>query len=132
MKTAKFSKVERRLAQNASRQAHQQLMRVPWNRFHKTYEEYIRWQAFALWARAVVESEGSVPPRLKAMLRKRCPGFVKEADLSVHPELLAIQLLPWIQNQTFGFTRTEGWLNALVFYGFRNLRAQAYWTYWEH
>jgi hypothetical protein len=35
-------------------------MRVPWVRFHKTYEEYLRWEALALWARAM--------SRLKAVL----------------------------------------------------------------
>src|SRR4029077_9031920 len=132
MKTAKFSKLERRVGHIASRRAHRQLMQVPWNRFHKAYEEYIHWQAFALWARTVVESEGCTPARLKAILRRRCPGFVEEADRSNQPERLAVQLLPWIHNQTFGFTRSEGWLDALVFYGFRDIRAQGYWTYWEH
>jgi hypothetical protein len=132
MKTVMFSKVERRVAQNASRQARRQLMLVPWDRFHKTYEEYVRWQAFALWARTVVESKGRAPAWLKTILRKRCPGFVEEANRSNQPELLAVQLLPWIQAQTFGFTRSGGWLDALVFYGFRDIRAQAYWTYWEH
>src|SRR5260370_684776 len=93
MKTAKFSKLERRVGQIASRRAHRQLMQVPWHRFHKAYEEYIRWQAFVLWARAVVESEGIAPSWLKAILRKRCPGFVEEVDRSNKTELLGLQLL---------------------------------------
>jgi hypothetical protein len=89
-------------------------------------------QAFTLWARAVVESEGCAPYWLKAILRKRCPGFAKEVDRSSKPELLGLKLLPWVHNQSFGFVKEEGWLDALVFYGFRDIRAQAYWTYWEH
>jgi len=46
-------------------------MRVPWVRFHKTYEEYLRWEALALWARAIVETEGSGPSWLVATLKKR-------------------------------------------------------------
>lgn len=107
-------------------------MQVPWDRFHKAYEEYIRWQAFALWARAVVESEGFAPFWLKAILRKRCPGFAEEVDRSKKPDLLGLQLLPWVHNQVFGFAKQEGWLDALAFYGFRDIRAQGYWTYWEH
>jgi hypothetical protein len=123
MKTAKFSKLERRIGHSASRRARRQLMQVPWDRFHKAYEEYIRWQAFVLWARAVVELEGSTPSWLEAILRKR---FLNK------PELLGLQLLPWVHNQAFGFAKEEAWLDALVFYGFRDTRSQGYWTCWEH
>jgi len=107
-------------------------MQVPWDRFHKAYDEYIRWQAFVLWARAILELEGSAPPWLEAILRKRCPGFMEEVARSNKPELLGLQLLSRVHNQTFGFTKDEGWLDALVFYGFRDIRAQGYLEYWEH
>ena len=132
MKTAKFTKLERRVGHFASRRARRQLMQVPWNRFHKAYEEYIRWQAFALWARAVVESEGFAPSWLKAILRKRCPGFAEEAARSNRPELLGLELLRWVQNRAFGHAKEEGWLDALVFYGFRDARSQGSWEYWGH
>ena len=107
-------------------------MQVPWDRFHKAYQEYIRWQAFVLWARAVVELEGGAPSWLEAILRECCPGFTKEVARSNKPELLGLQLLPWVHNQVFGFAKQEGWLDALVFYGFRDTRSQGYWAYWEH
>jgi hypothetical protein len=132
MKPSKFTKLERRVGDIASRRARRQLMQVPWARFHKAYEEYIRWQAFVLWARAIVELEGSAPSWLEAILRKHCPGLAKESTRSNKPELLGLQLLPWVHNQVFGFTKQEGWLDALVFYGFRDIRSQGYWAYWEH
>jgi hypothetical protein len=132
MMTAKFTKLERKVRDIAARRARRELMGVPWGRFYKAYEDYIRWQAFALWARAVVEVEGCAPPWLKAILRKRCPGLAEEAARSSKPELLGFELLPWVHNQAFGFAKEEGWLDALVFYGFRDTRAQGYWTYWEH
>lgn len=132
MKTAKFSKLERRVGHSASRRARLQLMQVPGDRFHSAYEDYIHWQAFTLWARAVVESEGCAPSWLKAILRKHCPGFAEEAARSRKPELLGIQPLSWIHNRTFGFAKQEGWLDALVFYGFRDARSHGYWAYWEH
>lgn len=107
-------------------------MRVPWDYFHKAYEEYVRWQAFVLWARAVVELEGCAPSWLEAILRKRCPGFTEKSARSNKPELLGLQLLPWVHNQVFGFAKQEGWLDALVFYAFRDTRSQGYWAYWEH
>jgi hypothetical protein len=131
MKTAKFTKLERRVGHTASRRAHWQLMQVPWVRFHRAYEEYIRWQAFVLWARAVVESEGCAPSWLKAILRKRCPGFAEEAARSNMPELMGLQLLPWVHNQVFEFAVEEGWFDALVFYAFRDARSQGDWAYWE-
>lgn len=130
--TAKFTKLERRIRDIASRRARRQVMQVRWDRFHRAYEEYIRWQAFALWARAVVEVEGCAPPWLKAILRKRCPGFAEEAARSSKAELLGFELLPWVHNQAFAFAKKEGWLDALVFYGFRDTRSQGYWAYWEH
>jgi hypothetical protein len=132
MKTAKFPNPERRVGHSANRRAHRQLLRVPWDRFRKAYEEYTRWQAFVLWARAIVELEGSTPSWLEAILRKRCPGFTEEVARSEKPELLGLQLLPWVQNQVFGSAKQAGWLDALVFYGFRDTRSQGYWTYWEH
>jgi hypothetical protein len=132
MKTAKFTKLERRVGDIASQRARRQLMQVPWDRFHKAYDEYIRWQAFVLWARAIVELKGSAPSWLKPILRKRCPGVTEEVDRSDKPELLGFQLLPWVHNHAFGFAKQEGWLDALVFYGFRDTRSQGYWTYWEH
>ena len=132
MKTAKFTKLERRVGHIASQRARRQLMQVPWDRFHKAYEEYIHWQAFVLWARAIVELEGRVPSWLEAILRNRCPGFAAEAAYSNKTELLGLQLLPWVYNRAFGFAKEEGWLGALVFYGFRDTRSQGYWAYWEH
>lgn len=132
MKTAKSTKIERRVGDIASRRARRQLMKVPWDRFHKAYEAYIRWQAFVLWTRSIVELEGSVSSWLRVILRKRCPGFTEEADRSDKPKLLGFQLLPWVHNHVFGFAKQEGWLDALVFYGFRDTRSQGYWTYWEH
>jgi hypothetical protein len=132
MKTAKFTNLERRVGHIASQGARRQLMQVPWDRFRKAYEEYIRWQAFVLWARAIVELEGRVPSWLEAILRKRCPGFAAEAAYSNKTELLGLQMLPWVHNRKFGFAKEEGWLDALVFYGFRDARSQGYWAYWEH
>ena len=132
MKTAKFTKLERRVGHIASQRARRQLMQVPWDRFHKAYKEYVRWQAFVLWARAVAELDGCAPSWLEAILRKRCPGFTEEAARSNKTELLGLQLLPWVHDQVFGFAKEEGWLDALVFYGFRDIRSQGYWAYWEH
>ncbi len=107
-------------------------MRVPWNRFQKAYEEYVRWEAFALWVRAIVEGEGCAPSWLAATLKKRCPGFIENEALLNEPRLLGFRFHAWIHNQIFGLAKQEGWLDALLFYGVRDLRSQSTWAYWEH
>jgi len=109
-----------------------QLMRVPWDRFHKAYEEYLCWEALALWVRAVVETEGSAPSWLVATLKKRCPGFIENEALLNEPRLLGFRVHEWIHNRVFGLAKQEGWLDALMFYGVRDLRSQNTWAYWEH
>ena len=51
---------------------------------------------------------------------------MEEVARSNKPELLGLQLLPWVHNQVFGFAKEEGWLDALAFYGFRDSRSQGY------
>ena len=43
--------------------------------FAALVNEYIEWEAFAFWARLIVESVGNVPDYLKAVVSQRCPGF---------------------------------------------------------
>jgi hypothetical protein len=125
-------KLERRVQGIARHRATKQLMQVPWGRFHRAYEEYLRWEALALWLRAVVETEGSAPSWLAATLKKRCPGFIENQALLNEPRLLGFRFHEWIHNQIFGLAKQEGWLDALLFYGVRDLRSQNTWAYWEH
>ena len=125
-------KLARRVQGIARRRATKQLMLVPWDRFHKAYEEYLRWEALALWVRAVVETEGSAPSWLVATLKKRCPGFIENEAVLNEPRLLGLRFHEWIYSQIFGLAKQDGWLDALLFYGVRDLRSQSTWAYWEH
>ncbi len=116
----------------ASRRARRQLICVPWNRFHRAYEKYIRWQAFSFWVHAIVETEGHVPSWLRVALRERCPGFLEHRARSKKKHPLDLQLRSWIDGQIFRPAREEGWLDALAFYGFRDARSQGHFAYWEH
>ena len=131
-KKSQPTKLERRVQGIARRRATNQLMRIPWARFHKAYEEYLRWEALALWVRAIVEAEGSAPSWLSANLKKRCPGFIEHRTLLNEPRLLGFRFQEWIHNQIFAHPRQEGWLDALIFYGVRDLRSQSTWAYWEY
>src|SRR5712691_4049693 len=102
MMAPRFSTAELKVRATASRRANKQLLLVQWRRFRRAYEEYPRWQAFALWGRAVIATEGHASSWLLATLRERCPRFIGNAASSQQPELLAFQLLEWVHNQRFG------------------------------
>lgn len=129
---AKFTRLERKVGAIAVRQARSQLMSVPWARFRAAYEKYVRWHSFALWVRAIVEAAGEVPSWLEVILKRRCPGFAKETDRSSRERTMAFRLLPWIHGRAFAIAKAEGWLDALVFYGFRDSRSQGSWAHWEY
>src|SRR6267142_2562960 len=103
------TKLDRRVQGIARRRATKQLMRVPWDRFQKAYVKYLRWEALALWVRAIVEAEGSVPLWLAATLKKRCPGFMENEALMNEPRLLGFRFHERIHNQIFGLAKQEGW-----------------------
>jgi hypothetical protein len=132
MKAPRFSTAELEVRAIAGRRANEQLLLVQWRRFRRAYEEYPRWQAFALWGRAVIASEGHAPSWFLATLRERCPRFSEDAASSQQPELLAFHLLDWVHNQRFGYAKRQGWLDALTFYGVRHPRSRGAWAYWEH
>src|SRR5260370_30444089 len=132
MKAPRFSTAELKVGAIASRRANEQLLLVQWRRFRRAYEEYPRWQAFALWSRAVIATEGHVPSGLLTTLRERCPGFIEYAVSSQPPELLAFHLLDWVHHQRFGYAKLQGWLDALTYYGARHPRSRGAWAYWEH
>jgi hypothetical protein len=132
LKEPRFSNTELTVQALAKRRANAQLLCVPWRRFYRAYEEYPRWQAFALWSRSVMAAEGRPSSELLKALRVRCPGFVDDVASPRDPELLAFQLLEWVHNQRFGYAKRQGWLDALTFYGVRHPRSRVVWEYWEH
>src|SRR5258705_6753554 len=111
--------------------ASKRVMRVSWKRFCEAYEEYIRWEAFVLWVRAIVEAQGGPSVSLLHVLRKRCAGFVEQGTMSREPRLLALRLHEWIQDHIFSYAKQEGWLDALHFYGVRSPRCEGAWAYGE-
>lgn len=128
-KESKYSPTELKVQAIARSRAETQLMRVPWPRFRKAYEEYPRWHALTLWTRAIIASHDRIPSWLIADLRKACPGF-RLSEVS-QPEPLDLRLLEWVHNQKFGYAKRQGWLEALTFYGVRHLRSECAWSYWE-
>ena len=131
-KKQRFSKAELKVQAMARRRANSQLMRVPWTRFCRAYEEYPRWQALVLWVQAIIGAQDGIPSWLVADLRERCRGFIVPETRSREKELVALHLLEWIHNQEFGNIKRQGWLDALTYYGGRHPRSEGAWAHGEH
>jgi hypothetical protein len=132
MNEPRFSRTELKVQSIARRRAIDQLLRVPWTKFRRAYEEYPRWHALALWVQGVVATQDSVPSSLVANLRKHCPDFIEREVSSHEPKLIPLHLLEWIHNREFGYAKRQGWLDALIFFGVRHPRSECAWAYWEH
>src|SRR5271155_3799374 len=72
-------RAERRVQELARRRATRQLLRVPGDRFSRAQQKYLGWEAFSLWVRAVVGTEGRVPSWMIPVLQEHCPGFLEHA-----------------------------------------------------
>jgi hypothetical protein len=70
------SELERRVGQAARLAADWEAARIPWPQLQEAREEYLAWEAFALWVRAIEDVEGDVPEWLADAVEKRCPGFL--------------------------------------------------------
>jgi len=129
-------RTERRVQELARRRATRQLLRVPENRFSQAQQEYLGWEAFSLWVRAVVGTEGRVPSWMIPVLQEHCPGFLDHARQcqAAHPKKashLPHLLLEWIHDHVFARVKQEGWLDALIFYSVRDPYSHCSWAHCE-
>ncbi len=109
----------------AQAHADEQARRIPWQKLHDTRQQYIDWQEFSLWVRAIVETEGKMPEWLGAMVEQRCPGFLDaNSSQTATTRPLALRLEDWIDERVFGFARLEGWFDAVAYYAVRDPRYQ--------
>ena len=123
--------------EKARRRAIRQLLRVPPERFSQVQLDYLDWEAFLLWVRAVVEAEGRLPAQISRILEERCPGFLahEKRCRESHPKQLSplpLLLLEWIHDRVFAQAKQDGWLDALIFFSVRKPYSERTWAYWEH
>ena len=127
----KATRPERRVQKLMRERAAKQLLGVPRVHFRKAQIEYVRWEGFSLWVRSVVEAEDRIPSLVFAALKRKCPGFLEAETRGDAAGLVAVRLDDWIRNHIFARIKKEGWIDALMFYGVRDLRSQCLWAYWE-
>ena len=100
--------------------------------------QYVEWEAFAFWARALIETAHEIPPVVKASLQERCPGFAAHAAAlrprpCSDPQWLWEELLGWIEAHSFSQAVRDQWLDRLRDTARRELRSERvtdYWTSW--
>jgi hypothetical protein len=122
-RTVRTSKAEACVAEMARREADRQARRIPWQRLLEARQQYIEWNAFGLWARAIAQVEGHVPAWLEKVLEERCPGILESGRISEtayqHPPINR-QILEWVQTNLLAQAKEEGWLRAVTFYAIRD------------
>jgi len=108
----------------------EQSLRTPWQDFAEAREQLIVWHSFALWVRAIVDAEGSVPPWLKEAIGHRCQGFPEPRSDATDGDSIWLDLSAWIDDHFFAAARDGGWIDALHYYSGKDPRSEQIWNHW--
>jgi hypothetical protein len=134
-RTPRTSEVEARVLEMARREADRQARRIPWQRLLEARQQYIEWNAFSLWARAIAEAEGCAPAWLKKVVEERCPGLLgsdRSSEITHQDPLLYRRILEWFETNVLAQAKEEGWLRAVTFHAVRDPECVRDWAYWQH
>src|SRR5215475_9974600 len=80
MKKTRYSQAEVALARKSKKLAESQLRFTTPTRLAAAITDYIEWRAFAFWVRLIVDNEAGVSQDMKALLDKRCRGFLDDVE----------------------------------------------------
>ena len=133
--TPRRREAEIALGARSRHKAEAELKLVDSARLAAAITEFIEWRTFAYWVRLVVEIEGDISVKMRALLDERCTGFIGAltAYRESHPnekEFLWLRLIEWIDLNTFATANAEGWRHALGFYAARDPRLARVREYW--
>ena len=129
--------LEKRVGQTARLTAEREAACIPWSRLQKARDEYVKWEAFVLWVRAIEEAEGESPGWLSQVVKKRCRGFIKvltekKLQRTNEPALLWREVERWVIERIFGEIYREGWMNAVGYCAERDVVSLRHHAYWEY
>jgi hypothetical protein len=113
------------------RRMRQQSLKTSWRNLADACEQLIEWRSFALWVRAIVGAERSLPQWLREAIDQRCPGFLESRSEAADLDSLWLDLSAWIDEHVFTTARTGGWIEALHYYSGRDPRSEQIWRHWE-
>jgi hypothetical protein len=122
-RTVRTSKAEACLSEMARREADRHARRIPWQLLLEARQQYVEWNAFSLWARAIAEAEGCAPAWLVKVLEQRCPGLLgsdRTSETTHQDPLLYRRVLEWFETNVLVQAKEEGWLRAVTFHAVRD------------
>lgn len=126
------SKLELRIQEFARSNASKQLLQIPYDDFARAARQYVRWEAFSLWIRAVLAFEHTVPAVVQKALRQHCASFLTRNDPLAESAALPLRLDEWISGRKlFVKARREGWFEAVLFYAVRDPKLKYVYAYRE-
>lgn len=108
----------------------EQSLKVRWRDFSEASDQMISWLSYALWVRAVVNTERALPAWLRDCIEQRCPGFLSSRPEQSEPAALWLDLSAWVDEHQFRAAGEGGWLEALHYYSGRDPRAEQVWDVW--
>jgi hypothetical protein len=128
-----FQEVISTLRHDATQQARQRALIVPWRRIEEASALYVDWLSFALWIRAACSVFTRVPSSVQTMLDSKCAGFLDETREVWQEGDVAVwrRLKEWIECHRFADAKREGCLEAILYYACLDLRAEQTWLHWD-
>lgn len=108
----------------------QQSLKVPWRDLSDACHQMIVWRSFALWVRAIINAERSLPGWLRERIDQRCPGFLANPPKPSDSGSIWVDLSAWVDESLFSGAREGGWLDALHFYSGRDPLSDRVWSQW--
>jgi hypothetical protein len=99
--------------------------------------QYIEWEAFAFWARLMVERHANIPAEVTAAIEQRCPGFLSHihgqpTGRAGYSTEVWKELLSWVESHIFADASERSWLDTIRDAARTHLRGEriaAYWVY---
>lgn len=131
MEKRDFANLVLSLRRDSEQKALQQALVVPWRRLADGASVRAEWHILILWVRLITETADQLPEIVRSELQSRCPGFVENLSSQKSDLPIWASLEEWITSRFFGLTRSEGWLDALMYYTYWDLRTDQAWTTWE-
>jgi hypothetical protein len=111
-------------------QMREQALKVPWQDIAAAVGRLIEHECFALWVRAIANTEYAIPEWLLTSIEHRYPGFGSSHRDPAGHESVWQDLIAWLDDHVFVAARDGGWIEALHYYSGLDPKSEQAWTFW--